>query len=395
MTGISVTRSPSEPVFVGQVVRATAVGSGGVAPLQYKYVLTMPSSGPAVRVREWSTDPTFETLMPVEGTFQYEVWGRSAGVTVNTPQVLAYLILTALVPPSGPMTSIGTSSDVPSPRPAMQPVKFYVGVKGGTAPAQYQWRANGVIFQDWTTVSPISWTPASAGTYTISVRARSAGSTSDAGEISDSFFFTITAPTTPQMNNIRWGTYQATKGAAGTTLYLDWAGEGGTPPYQFRVEYRAGNDAYQLVRDWSSASSIEKLVTVAGGHSFRVSGRSAGSTTGASEYSTGFSVTVMEPVFAAPPTSVTLTANKPSPQPLGATIGLNAVAAGPATSEYKYQFQLGSGPVVEIPGWGTPGNFAWTPSAAGTYTITVLARQLSGGDSAPRVSASMTFVISP
>jgi hypothetical protein len=396
MTSVFATRNPSEPVKVGETVRATAVGQGGVTPYQFKYVLKNPSSGPTVRVREWSTDATFETQLPVEGTFTYEVWGRSAGVTGDTPQVKADLVVTALAsPPPNPVQSVSVSSDVGSPRPAQQTVRFTAGSFGGVQPVQYKWVINGAVAQNWSTTNTYPWTPSTAGTYSISIWARSAGATADIAEASNSFTFRITEPEALWMTGVRFGTVTQSKSAAGTTMSLTWSGQGGVPPYEYRVEHRHESGTFQLVRDWSSATSIDRTVTVAGTHYVRVSGRSAGSTSATGEANNTYSTLIQEPVFAAPPTSVTLTASKPSPQRVGTEIELNAVAAGTATYEYKYQYQLGTGTVTTWPGWGSAGRDSWTPSVAGTYTITVFARQYRAGESAPQVSKSIVFVVSP
>ncbi len=399
MTGISVTPSPSAPVYVGEVVRATAVGQGGVQPYQFKYIAK--DAGPAVRLRDWSTDPSFETMLPVEGTFLYEVWGRSAGATEDRAQVLTSVVVTARPRPvSGPITSISVSTDVASPRPAQQPVRLSVSAQGGTHPIQYKWLANGSVIQDWTTATSSVWTPAAAGTYTIVVWARSANATADVPEASTSLLFTITALTAPQMSGIHTQAFTSGKTPAGTTFSFSWYGEGGTPPYQFRVEYQAGSSSnpWQLLRDWDSATSVQKTVTVAGDHRFRVSGRSAGSASGAVEKSVTIVTYVLEPVFGDPPTSVTLQATRPSPQALGGVIPLTATARGSGNNTqyvYKYQFQLGSGSPLVSSGWSTAGTYDWTPTVAGTYTITVFARQLSAGEDAPEVSTSMTYVITP
>jgi hypothetical protein len=335
----------------------------------------------------------------VEGTFTYEVWGRSAGVTIDMAQVLAILVVTALPQPQAtPMTAIYVSSDVASPRPAQQSVRFTAGAQGGSPPVQYKWFVNGSVAQNWSAATTYIWTPVTAGSYSIGVWARNAGVTADVADATTSFSFTVTAPSSPQMTGIRWGASNETRSAAGTTISIAWSGEGGTPPYEFRVELQAGNGALQLLRDWSSATSADKTVTTADTYRFRVSGRSAGSATGAAEYTGNFSFLIQDPVVADPPSSVTLTANRTSPQPLGSAIGLTATARGSGSGtvyEYKYQFQLGSGAPLVLPGWGSPGTYTWAPSAAGTYTITVFARQARAGESAPQVSTTLVFVVSP
>jgi hypothetical protein len=291
---------------------------------------------------------------------------------------------------------VGVSSDVAKPRPAQQTVTFTVFATGGVSPAQYKWLINGAVARDWSTATTYAWTPATPGTYAISVWARSAGATADIAEATNSFTFPITEPTAPQMTGVRFGPVTTTKSPSGTTWSLSWSGEGGTPPYQYRVEYRAENEAFQLLRDWNSATSIEKTWTVAGTHSIRVSGRSAGSTSTTGEAINTYGAVVQEPVFATKaPTSVTLAASKPSPQRVMTEIEFSAVATGTGTYEYKFQYQLGAGPVTGYPGWGTLGRDAWFPTAAGTYTITVFAREFRAGDGAPQVSKSMVFVVTP
>ena len=78
----------------------------------------------------------------------------------------------------------GISSSHTSPQPTGTSITFSAIATGGTAPVQFKWWIlNGPsvqVGQAWSTNASFTWTPLAAGSYTIEVWARNAGSTADA-----------------------------------------------------------------------------------------------------------------------------------------------------------------------------------------------------------------------
>jgi hypothetical protein len=80
-TAISVTPSVALPSRVGTPITWTATASGGTAaPLQYKFYLYTPGTGWAL-AQDYSPSETFTWTPTAAGTYQLQVWVRSAGST--------------------------------------------------------------------------------------------------------------------------------------------------------------------------------------------------------------------------------------------------------------------------------------------------------------------------
>jgi hypothetical protein len=113
---------------------------------------------------------------------------------------------------------------------------------------------------------------------------------------------------------------------------------------------------------------------------------------GPSSYSTEVSTTLASPLSV-----VNLTADRPSPQPVGTTITFSATANG-GTPPYQFKWWIVNGATQSVgSNWSTNSNFAWTPTVASpSYTIRVWARNASSTTDAPDNSAAtleMTFAI--
>ena len=90
---------------------------------------------------------------------------------------------------------------------------------------------------------------------------------------------------------------------------------------------------------------------------------------------------------------VTLAPSPASPQPVGTTITWTATITDSAHGGHELQFSVAAsgGPAAIVRDYNTSPSFQWTPSwTEGTYTISVVARNLSTGDSA---SASAPFTV--
>lgn len=100
-------------------------------------------------------------------------------------------------------------------------------------------------------------------------------------------------------------------------------------------------------------------------------------------------------VSAENPLSLSLTADKPSPQDASASIMLTATAqGGVAPYSYKWMIGVNGNPPALWQNWGI-NTKSWTPSVSGpgTYEIVVWARSSDSTADAPEAMASMVFVI--
>ena len=90
---------------------------------------------------------------------------------------------------------------------------------------------------------------------------------------------------------------------------------------------------------------------------------------------------------------VTLASSPASPQPVGTTITWTATISDTASGGHEYQYSVApsGGPAAVVRDYHPVTSFPWTPSKTeGTYTISVIARNLSTGQTA---SASASFTV--
>ncbi|HZL94082.1 MAG TPA: putative Ig domain-containing protein, partial [Vicinamibacterales bacterium] len=113
-TNATLTSNVASPQNTGTAITFTANSSGGVAPYQYKFLMSQ-GGGAAQPVRDWSTAATY-TWTPTAGTYTMVVWARSAGVTVDAAQASAQMAYVVNTPPPAPATSATLTSNVASPQ---------------------------------------------------------------------------------------------------------------------------------------------------------------------------------------------------------------------------------------------------------------------------------------
>ena len=113
------------------------------------------------------------------GTYNVTIFVTDSLVTVSRSFVWT------ITASSAPVTSVALTSTVASPQNTGTAITFIANSSGGVAPHQFKFLvqpAGGAaqVVQDWSTATTYTWTPATAGTYTVILWARSAGVTADA-----------------------------------------------------------------------------------------------------------------------------------------------------------------------------------------------------------------------
>jgi len=184
--------SLTSPVVPGTTVTWTATASGGTAPLSYKFYVYNGSSW--ALGQDWSASAVFPWTPTVPGTYSLQVWVRNAGSTASsdasytsqafTVSGVAPLVVTALTPsPAAPVSS-GTA------------VTWTATTTGGVGPLTYKFYVfNGTswtLARDWSTSPSTTWTPTAAGTYSVQVWVRNAGSTTAYDAVGTKNGFTVT-----------------------------------------------------------------------------------------------------------------------------------------------------------------------------------------------------------
>jgi stage II sporulation protein D len=149
---------------------------------------------------------------------------------------------------------------------------------GGTAPYSYKfWVFNGsswTVGRDWGASATWAWIPPAAGTYTVQVWARNAGSTALYDAWLSSVPLTVTG-TAPLVVTRLW----LITDPPSLQVPLVWsaAATGGTAPYTYRFLYHDGT-SWSVGQDWSPSPQWIWSPPAAGRYDIQVWVRNAGST---------------------------------------------------------------------------------------------------------------------
>ena len=186
VTGATLTPNVASPEDVGASITFAATGSGGVTPYQYKFLVAQ-GGGSAQTVQNWSTSSSYTWTPTTAASYTVSVWVRSSGVTTDAAQASSQVSYTIQTPPVAPVTGATLTPGVASPQNTGTSITFTAGGSGGVAPRQFKFLVassggSAQTVQDWSTSTTYTWTPSSAGTYTVSVWARSAGVTTNVAQ---------------------------------------------------------------------------------------------------------------------------------------------------------------------------------------------------------------------
>ncbi len=378
VTSATLTSNVATPQNAGTAVTFTAAGAGGVGPLQYKF-LVQPSGGSAQMVRDWNATTTYNWTPTTAASYTVTVWARSAGVTTDAAQAsaqMAYVINTA---PPAPVTSATLASNVATPQNAGTAVTFTAAGAGGVGPLQYKFLVqpsggSAQMVRDWSTAATYTWTPATAGTYTVTVWARSAGVTTDAAQALAQVAYTITATTpTAPLSISSLSSNLASPRVVGTTVSFSAVASGGTAPYQFKWWVFDGS-AWRIGQDWSTNATFNWLPTTPGDYQVAVWGRNNGVTANASQALAQVAYTITATTPTVPLSISSLSSNLASPRVAGTTISFSAVASG-GTAPYQFKWWVFDGSAWRMgQDWSTNATFNWVPTTPGDYQVAVWGR---------------------
>jgi Putative Ig domain/Glucodextranase, domain B len=139
-----------------------------------------------------------------------------AGNTRSTQITITSATYAASIPPMG----ASLSQNLASPQTTGTAITFTASGSGGVGPYEYQWylQLNGgaqTMVRAWSTATSYAWTPTQAGTYVISIWARSAGTTTNAAQATAQRTILINASVTSGTGVVARDTFT---GSAGTWL---------------------------------------------------------------------------------------------------------------------------------------------------------------------------------
>ena len=372
----ALTRSIPSGTPIGPSVQWTATASGGTSPYTFKFLLF---DGENWTVgRDWASSNTWSWTPSAPGDYFVQVWARNAGSSALYDAWLDSGSYNVAPPPPLSVTSLTASQ--PSGVAAGATVVWTAAASGGTGPYTFKFLLfNGSawsVAQDWSSANTWTWMP-SAGTYTVQVWARNAGSSAVYDAWRGSSSFVVTGPAPLDVTSLT----SSPPSSAMVSQNVLWTANatGGTGPYTFKFLLFDGN-AWSLARDWSSENTWNWSPGSPGSYTVQVWARNAGSsaTYDAWRSSTPFSVTSTAPVQI---TSITPPAG---PVTVGAMSTWQVTATGgTAPLQYKFfRYRVETGTWTLAQDYSSSNSFSWTPGAGeqGTYIIQVWVR--SNGSSA-------------
>jgi len=286
VSSVTIAPSPASPAVAGTSVTFTATGTGGTAPLQYRFRIK-DNNGTVIATQAYGTPATYtwSTTGVAAGTYTAEVSAKSNGSGLDNEAVG-----TGLFTLTAPVSSVSLSA---SPAPTQAPgtlVTFTASASGGTSPLQYRFRIyNGggtvIATQNYGTANTYAWdtTGLSSATYTAEVCARSSGSALD-NESVRTLSYTLVVP----VSSVTLTASPNSPRNKGTTITFTAAASGGVTPYQYKFIIKNSAGTTVASQDygpsntyvWTTASMATGTYTV------EVDARSNGSTANREAYKT-------------------------------------------------------------------------------------------------------------
>ena len=296
VNSVAMASDKTAPQAAGTAITFTAQPAGGVAPYQYKWLI---SDGVTSTVAaNWTTANRFTwTPAAANPNYRVSVWVRSAGNTVDAFEASTSLpfAVAAQSLAAASTTSVSLVANRPSPQPAFTAITWSATPVGGAAPHQYKWLVSDgtvtTVAANWSTTNSFTWTPSTANAnYRVTVWVRSAGAAGDQAEASANSPFAITAATTapPQtttapkpssrVSHVTLSSSKPSPLSAGTTAIITAQAFGGTAPYQYQWSVFDGK-VWKVTARWSAANTFSWTPTTSDPkYQVSVWARSAGST---------------------------------------------------------------------------------------------------------------------
>jgi hypothetical protein len=379
-TGVTITTDKTSPQAPGTTVVWTARATGSSTP-HYKFQLFDGATWSTVR--DWSASNTYTWTPAVAGAnYRVSVWARDAASTevyeatnegyfaiaatasTTTPIATTPTPTPAPTAPVSRVTAVGLRTDLVAPQSTGTKVTWTATAVGGSSP-QYKWQlfdgAAWTTVRDWAAASTFEWTPAVAGAnYRMSVWARSGGST-EYYEAATEGYFAITGAPAPvgRVTSVALSSNLPSPQAPNTAItWTATATGGGAAEYKWVFFDGA---TWSTVREWSTQNTFVWTPTAAHAN-YRMSVWARGA--GSAEYYEAtneayFAITA--PQQSTRVTSVSLTANRVSPQPINTTITWTAIPTG-GIAPHQYQFWLFNGTTWTALPWQSSNTLSWTPT---------------------------------
>lgn len=414
VSNVILTSNKTAPQAPGTAISFSAQPSGGVAPYQYKWLV---SDGVTTTVAaNWTASNQF-TWTPATANSKYavSVWVRSAGKTADALEASALLpFAIGAAAAKLPATSVNLVANRVAPQAPFTAITWTATPVGGVAPHEYKWlvfdgTANTVAV-NWSTTNSFVWTPSTANAnYRVEVWVRSAGSTADIQEASKVTAFPIQSAAAAVVTSVSLAANKTSPQPTGSAITWTATPSGGAAPlvYKWLISEGPVGSPWAPIGGWTSSPNFTWTPTVANpNYRIGVWVKSAANTVDYPETvnERAFAITTVTasapapapapPTGVAPVSTVTLTSSKSSPQPAGTTVVFTAQAVG-GVGPYQYQWwTFEDQNWTAVGGWGNYQTMTWSRNTAGPkYQVQVRVRSAGSTNANGEATATTTFVL--
>jgi len=271
----TLTVAPTLPVLAGRVLQWTTTTMGGRQPLQYQFWLFSQRTGAWTLGQAWSANNTW-SWRPVEpGSYQVQIWMRSAGSTAPYDSWSSSGAFTI-----GPAATTAHAVSVFPALPAAPGTSavFTALASGGTPPLEYQFwgltAGNWTMLRDYDPERTFTWA-LTAGAHAVEAWVRSAGSVTAREAFASTGVFNVASRQATVQQVLVNQTFPL---PVSTPIVWTVTATGGAGPLQYEF-WRLTAGQWHLVQGWSPSSEFRWTPgnSDAGTHSFQVWVRAAGS----------------------------------------------------------------------------------------------------------------------
>ena len=382
-TAVTLAGSPATGSVNSQMTM-TATATGG-SNLQYQFWVGDPTASVWTLLRDYAAGNTCPWTPTQTGVFPLVVRVKAVNST-NLYDVQNDLFYT--VSGASALSGVTLAASPVSPQLVNTPITLTATASGGTN-LEYQFSAtlNGTatVLRAYAGTPTCTWTPATAGSYTLQVLARVVGTTQNPNT-TGSLSYTITAGTPLTAIAVSASPTTGTVSQPTTITALPTGGK--SLLYQFWLGDPTVTTS-TLLKDYSTAATCSWTPTTAGTVALYVRVKESTST---AQYDLQNQLSYT--VAAAPAvTGVTLTTSPATPQPANTSITLTAKATGGTSVEYLFQTVSSTNVTAVLQNYSAAATCTWKAATAGVWTVQVYARQV-GTTQNPSVTATQSYTIS-
>ena len=398
VSSVALTTNLAAPQPASTPITWTATPTGGSGALVYKWFVTN-DGGTWNAVGPWTSSSQF-TWTPTVANAKYSVsvWVKHATNSADAAEASTYRPFAITEALSVPVASVALAANLTAPQPAGSSIVWTATPTGGTGALVYKWliSSDGATWNavgSWTSSNQFTWTPTVANAnHRISVWVKRASNPNNEWEATSAQPFAISEPSFP-VSSVALTTDLPAPQEVSSTIVWTATPTGGTGALVFKWFVTTDGATWNAVDTWTSSNQFSWTPAVASAnHGVTVWVKRVTNPVDGAEALAQQSFAIQDPV-----TSVALTTNLASPQPLSSTIEWTATPTGGAGDALVYKWFVSNDDGVtwtDAGPWNLSNRMHWTPTAVyPKYRVTVWVKHATDPSDYPEASAQRRFAI--